>query len=97
MLVSVHILHCASIIFLCVRVPMSNSCIVKPADFEVIKMNVHDTEFLMKARLTPSVCFMEKCYKKSLCLHSLWRIIKKQLINLLKKEFDFACCANCNV
>ena len=52
MLVSVNILHCASIIFLCVRVPMSNSCIVKPADFEVIKMNAHYIELLIKARLT---------------------------------------------
>ena len=53
MLVSVHILHCASIIFLRVRVPMSNSCIVKPAVFEVIKVNAHYIELLIKARLTP--------------------------------------------
>ena len=68
------------------HVPTCNSNVVKPAVVEVIKMNVHDTEFLMKARLTPSVCFIEKFYKKSLYLHTFWGIIKRQLINLLKKE-----------
>ena len=83
MLVSVHILHCASIIFLRVRVPMSNSCIVKPVVFEVIKMNAHYIELLIKAHLTPSMCLRENLYKISFTFIALRE--SKLLTNLSKR------------
>ena len=48
-----------------VRVPMSNSCIVKPVVFEVIKMNAHYIELLIKAHLTTSMCLRENLCKIS--------------------------------